>query len=78
MRPTACPNAGFMAALVELQAALGGGRDPPVLDSSLCKRGKPAPRLCPLCGDAAGVSSESLAVHMRARHRGRAAGELGG
>jgi atypical dual specificity phosphatase len=76
VRPGACPNAGFMAALLELDEALHGTRSLDPGDGGLCKRGKPAPRVCPICREPAGVSSGSLAVHMRARHREVAAASL--
>lgn len=69
VRPAACPNAGFMAALLDLDERLHGACSINPEDGTLCKRGKPAARTCPICGDIVGVSSGSLNVHMRARHR---------
>jgi len=34
------------------------------------KRTKPEPRACPLCHAVAGVSHQSLLVHMRTKHAG--------
>jgi hypothetical protein len=72
VRPAAAPNPGFMAALLELEVALRGASSLGPGDL-LGKRGKPAPRMCPLCGDAVGVSASSLAVHLRSRHKESAA-----
>jgi hypothetical protein len=63
VRPGACPNPGFVAALLDLEEATTGRRS--VLPR---QRGKPAPRVCGLCGAPVGVSIGSLAVHMRAQH----------
>ena len=60
-------GAAAAAPLSREECALLGGR-----------RGKPAARVCPLCGDAVGVSGGSLVVHMRARHRGNGGGGGGG
>jgi hypothetical protein len=71
-RPAACPNPGFMAALLELDGRLHGGRGALGRAGAalMRKRGKPAALICPVCGEPAGVSRDSLAVHVRARHRG--------
>ncbi|KAI8470555.1 MAG: hypothetical protein J3K34DRAFT_509307 [Monoraphidium minutum] len=73
VRPCAAPNAGFLAALLGLEERLTGSRSAieALRGGGALKRGKPAARVCPVCGEPAGVSSGSLAVHMRSRH-GRA------
>lgn len=68
VRPAACPNAGFMEALLALEERLSGRRSF-AKAHALGKRGKPAARVCPVCNAAVGVSSDSLAVHMARRHR---------
>jgi len=76
VRPTARPNPGFMAALLELDERLHGARSvrPGAL---LLKRGKPAARVCPVCAEAVGVSLGSLKVHLQRHHRdASAAGRL--
>lgn len=32
------------------------------------KRTKPEPRICPVCSENVGISRQSLAVHVRAKH----------
>ena len=66
VRPSACPNPGFMGALLDLEEAALGSRS---ANLPATRRGKPATRTCPCCGEPAGISSRSLAVHMRTRHR---------
>ncbi|KXZ56110.1 hypothetical protein GPECTOR_2g992 [Gonium pectorale] len=63
-RPVACPNAGFMARLLAFERELFGDNSyiPPV------KKAKPEPVMCPVCGAAVGISSASLAVHMKRAH----------
>lgn len=68
-RPIACPNAGFMAKLVELDVQLHGRASLRAEDAALgLKRGKPEPRVCPVCSAKVGVSTASLMVHMKAKH----------
>jgi hypothetical protein len=68
-----------MAALAELDASLRGGSGggaaggAAAAAAALGKRGKPAARVCPLCGEAVGVSASSLDFHLRARHKSAAA-----
>lgn len=63
VHPRAAPNDGFAAALVRLEKRLHG----PVA-SMEWKGKKPAGRLCPVCGKSAGVSTDSLRVHLRKVH----------
>ncbi|GAX74335.1 hypothetical protein CEUSTIGMA_g1784.t1 [Chlamydomonas eustigma] len=67
-RPVACPNAGFMSRLVQLDVQVHGKASLNPGDESLSlKKGKPEPRTCVLCG-AQMVSVASLKVHMKSKH----------
>ncbi|KAK9822629.1 hypothetical protein WJX81_000355 [Elliptochloris bilobata] len=66
-RPGISPNAGFMGRLGALEERLRGSQTVRV------KRTKPEPRTCPQCGVVAGVSQQSLLVHMRTKHGAAAA-----
>lgn len=60
--PKACPNDGFMEHLLCLEDKIHGKR------SMALKRKKPLAKHCPECGDAVGISDESLAVHLKMKH----------
>ena len=59
-------SAGFMGRLGGLEERLRGSQ------SVRVKRTKPEPRTCPQCGVVAGLSQQSLLVHMRTKHPGAA------
>eukprot|EP00897_Mesotaenium_endlicherianum_P004173 jgi/Mesen1/3784/ME000205S03042 len=60
--PRASPNDGFMSALLALDASLHGAA------SIDWKRTRPVAKTCPVCGKPAGLSRESLRVHLRRVH----------
>ena len=70
-RPVACPNAGFMARLLQLDLQLHGQPSlaPADVGALGLKKGKPEGRECRLCG-AKVLSVASLKVHFRAKHPG--------
>ena len=70
-RPVACPNAGFMARLLQLDQQLHGQPSlaPADVGALGLKKGKPEGRECRLCG-AKVLSVASLKVHFRAKHPG--------
>lgn len=55
-------SAGFMGRLGALEERLRGSQ------SVRVKRTKPEPRTCPQCGVVAGLSQQSLLVHLRTKH----------
>ena len=65
-RPQAAPNAGYLQQLSVLETELFGTQTVKV------KKTKPAPRKCPECGDTIGLSAESVRVHLRLKHPGKA------
>lgn len=65
-RPVACPNAGFMARLLSYERQLYGSNS--YVPPQQLKKAKPEPVTCPVCGQAVGISSASLAVHMKRAH----------
>jgi atypical dual specificity phosphatase len=66
-RPQAAPNAGYMACLLVLEEELFGRQTVKV------KNKKPAPKCCPECGEVVGLSAQSVRLHLRLKHPGRAA-----
>ncbi|GIM08174.1 hypothetical protein Vretimale_12277 [Volvox reticuliferus] len=64
-RPVACPNAGFMSKLLLYERDLFGDNS---YISQQLKKAKPEPVMCPVCGAAVGISSASLAVHIKRAH----------
>jgi hypothetical protein len=72
---------GFMAQLMRLDEQLHGSCS---IKPSDMPRAKPEPRICSICGTAAGLSYASLVRHTKAKHglakppAGAAAGAAGG
>jgi len=64
-RKQARPNVGFMRQLSDLEFATLGSRS--VAPEEMPK-GKPKMLVCEICGQAAGLSEEALAAHMRSKH----------
>lgn len=58
-RSAASPNAGFAAALSDLEEDLHGCRTVKV------KSSKPEPRVCPHCDQVVGISTASLQIHLK-------------
>ena len=65
-RPQAAPNAGYLQQLAALEAKLFGTQTVKV------KKTKPEPKCCPECGDRIGLSMDSVRVHLRLKHPGKA------
>lgn len=57
--------AGFMAQLMRLDEQLHGACS---IKPSDMPRAKPEPRICNICGTAAGISYASLVRHTKAKH----------
>jgi len=64
-RPQARPNAGFMNQLSDLEEAVLGSRSVSAEDMP---KGKPKMLVCRICGQAAGLTEDALASHMRRMH----------
>eukprot|EP00887_Chlorella_sp_A99_P007916 scaffold12.g7916.t1 len=63
-RPEAAPNAGYVAALLQLEEQLFGQQTVKV------RKTKPELKTCPECGARVGLSAESVRVHLRLKHAG--------
>ncbi len=57
------PIAGYLEALRQLERRLHGSC------TVSARRAKPEPRACPLCAERVGISSQAVAVHLKAHHR---------
>lgn len=64
-RPQARPNAGFLKQLLQLELATLGSNSMGLED---LPKGKPKMRSCDICGQAVGLTEESLAKHKLMKH----------